>query len=47
MRAFHVPAAGAAPTLSALSEPTAGPGTVLVRVAAAGLNAIDNALIGG
>lgn len=47
MRALHVPAAGEQPQLSELPVPEAAEGTVLVRVKAAGLNAIDNALAAG
>ncbi|MGR7023574.1 alpha/beta hydrolase fold domain-containing protein [Geodermatophilus sp. URMC 62] len=47
MRALHVPAAGAAIELGDLPTPTAGEGTVLIRVKAAGLNALDNGLASG
>jgi NADPH:quinone reductase-like Zn-dependent oxidoreductase len=47
MRALHVPAAGEQPQLSELPVPEAVAGTVLVRVKAAGLNALDNALAAG
>jgi NADPH:quinone reductase-like Zn-dependent oxidoreductase len=47
MRALHVPAAGEQPQLSELPVPEAADGTVLVRVKAAGLNALDNALAAG
>lgn len=47
MRAWNVPDAGAQPTLSELPVPEPGPGSVLVRVKAAGLNAIDAALAAG
>jgi NADPH:quinone reductase-like Zn-dependent oxidoreductase len=47
MRALHVPAAGAQPQLSDLPVPEVADGTVLVRVKAAGLNAVDNALAAG
>ena len=47
MRALHVPAAGAQPELGELPTPTAAEGTVLIRVKAAGLNAIDNGLASG
>jgi len=47
MRALHVPAAGEQPQLSELPVPEPADGTVLVRVKAAGLNAIDNALAAG
>ncbi|MEU5939631.1 zinc-binding dehydrogenase [Micromonospora sp. NPDC047548] len=47
MHALNVPAAGAQPQLSELPVPEVTAGSVLVRVKAAGLNAIDNALAGG
>lgn len=47
MRALNVPAAGEQPQLSDLPVPTPTEGTVLVRVKAVGLNAIDNALAAG
>jgi NADPH:quinone reductase-like Zn-dependent oxidoreductase len=47
VRALHVPAAGEAPRLSELPTPEVADGTVLVRVKAAGLNPIDNAIAGG
>jgi NADPH:quinone reductase-like Zn-dependent oxidoreductase len=47
MRAWNVPAAGAQPTISELPVPEPGPGSVLVRVKAAGLNALDAALAAG
>jgi NADPH:quinone reductase-like Zn-dependent oxidoreductase len=47
MRALHVPAAGEPPTLGELPTPQVGDGEVLVRVKAAGLNAIDNAIAAG
>ena len=47
MRALHVPAAGAQPQLSDLPIPQVADGTVLVRVKAAGLNAVDNAIAAG
>lgn len=47
MRALNVPAAGEQPRLSDLPVPEPVEGTVLVRVKAAGLNAIDNALAAG
>ncbi len=47
MRALHVPAAGAPIELGELPTPTASEGTVLVRVKAAGLNAIDNGIASG
>ena len=47
MRALHVPAAGEEPRLADLPSPEATEGTVLVRVKAAGLNPIDNAVAAG
>ena len=47
MRALHVPTAGASPELGELPTPTAAPGTVLVRVKAAGLNPVDNGIAAG
>ncbi|HEU4423631.1 MAG TPA: NADP-dependent oxidoreductase [Pilimelia sp.] len=47
MRALNVPAAGAQPTVSDLPRPEPAPGTVLVKVKAVGLNALDNALASG
>ncbi len=47
MRALHVPAAGAKPEIGEVPTPTATEGTVLVRVKAAGLNAIDNGIASG
>ena len=47
MRALHVPAAGEQPQLSELPVPEATEGTVVVRVKAAGLNPIDNAVAAG
>jgi len=47
MRALHVPAAGEQPRLSEIPTPEVADGTVLIRVKAAGLNAIDNAIVGG
>ena len=47
MRALHVPAAGEQPQLSDLPTPEATEGTVVIRVKAAGLNPIDNAVAAG
>jgi NADPH:quinone reductase-like Zn-dependent oxidoreductase len=47
MRAVHIPAAGAQPQLGELPKPTVADGTVLIRVEAAGLNPIDNAIVAG
>ncbi|WP_448612819.1 NADP-dependent oxidoreductase [Modestobacter sp. URMC 112] len=47
MRALHVPAAGAQPQLGEVPTPQPTEGTVLVRVKAAGLNPIDNAIAAG
>jgi NADPH:quinone reductase-like Zn-dependent oxidoreductase len=47
MRALHVPAAGESPQLSELPVPAVADGQVLIRVRAAGLNAIDNAIAAG
>ena len=47
MRALHVPAAGAQPEIGEVPSPSATEGTVLVRVKAAGLNAIDNGIAAG
>ena len=47
MRALHIPTAGAAAELGELPTPTAGEGTVLIRVKAVGLNALDNGLASG
>lgn len=47
MRALHVPAAGDQPVLGELPTPTVAEGTVLIRVKAAGLNPIDNAVAAG
>ncbi|MBL7500837.1 NADP-dependent oxidoreductase [Frankia sp. CNm7] len=47
MRALNVPAAGEQPRLSDLPVPAPVEDTVLVRVKAAGLNALDNALAAG
>src|SRR3954452_1844716 len=47
MRALHVPAAGEQPRLSDLPVPEVAEGTVLVRVKAAGLNPVNNAIAAG
>jgi NADPH:quinone reductase-like Zn-dependent oxidoreductase len=47
MRAVHVPAAGAEIEFGEVPAPSATEGSVLVRVKAAGLNAIDNGLASG
>lgn len=47
MKAWHVNAAGDAPAVGELPVPQVGEGTVLVKVKAVGLNAIDNALAAG
>lgn len=47
MRAVHVAAAGQKPALSDLVKPTPAAGEVLVRIAAAALNPMDNALASG
>lgn len=47
MRALHVPAAGEQPQLSELPVPAVTDGAVLIKVKAAGLNAIDNGIAGG
>jgi NADPH:quinone reductase-like Zn-dependent oxidoreductase len=47
MLALTVAAAGAAPTLSEVPVPEVGAGNVLVRVEAAGLNPVDNAIAAG
>jgi NADPH:quinone reductase-like Zn-dependent oxidoreductase len=47
MRALSVPAAGQPPEISEQPVPAATEGTVLVKVKAAGLNALDNALAMG
>ncbi|MFC0531895.1 NADP-dependent oxidoreductase [Phytohabitans kaempferiae] len=47
MRAFQVPAPGKGPELADLPAPEPGEGQVLVRVKAAGLNAIDNWIVAG
>jgi NADPH:quinone reductase-like Zn-dependent oxidoreductase len=47
MRALHVPAAGEQPQLGELPVPEATEGTVVIKVKAAGLNPIDNAVAAG
>ncbi|GEM48676.1 NADP-dependent oxidoreductase [Deinococcus cellulosilyticus] len=47
MRAYQVSAAGEQPQLSDLPTPVPTAGTVLIRVKAAGLNPIDNAVAAG
>lgn len=47
MRAFRVTAAGAAPTLTDLPVPEPGPGEILVRIAACGLNFADLLILRG
>ena len=47
MRALNVPAAGASIELGDVPTPSPSEGTVLIRVKAAGLNAIDNGLAAG
>ena len=47
MRALNVPNAGEQPQLSDLPTPAPTEGTVLIRVKAAGLNPIDNAVAAG
>jgi NADPH:quinone reductase-like Zn-dependent oxidoreductase len=47
MRALHVPAAGEQPQLSELPTPVVADGQVLIKVRAAGLNAVDNAIAAG
>ena len=47
MKALHVPAAGEQPQLSELPVPEVADGHVLVKVKAAGLNAVDNAVAAG
>ena len=47
MRALHVSAAGEQPQLGELPTPEPTEGTVLIRVRAAGLNPIDNAVAAG
>jgi len=47
MRALHVPAEGQQPQLGELPIPAPAEGTVVIRVKAAGLNPIDNAVAAG
>jgi NADPH2:quinone reductase len=47
MRAYLVPAAGLPPTLTDRPEPVPGPGEVLIRVAACGLNFADLLMLKG
>jgi NADPH:quinone reductase-like Zn-dependent oxidoreductase len=47
MRALNVPAAGQQPEVSELPTPEVTDGTVLIKVKAAGLNAIDNGIAAG
>ncbi|GIJ51241.1 NADPH:quinone reductase [Virgisporangium aliadipatigenens] len=47
MRALHVPSAGEKPRIGDLPVPAVTDGTVLIRVRAAGLNPMDNAIAGG
>ena len=47
MRALHVPAPGEKPQIGDLPVPAVTDGTVLIRVRAAGLNPLDNAIGGG
>ncbi|MFG1605073.1 NADP-dependent oxidoreductase [Actinoplanes sp. NPDC049265] len=47
MRALHVPAAGESPRIGDLEIPAVTEGTVLIRVLAAGLNPLDNAIAAG
>jgi NADPH:quinone reductase-like Zn-dependent oxidoreductase len=47
MRALHVPAAGGRPQLSDLPVPEPEEGQILIRVKAAGLNALDNGIAAG
>jgi NADPH:quinone reductase-like Zn-dependent oxidoreductase len=47
MRALHVPAAGDQPQVSDIPTPEVTDGSVLIRVKAAGLNAVDNGIAAG
>jgi NADPH:quinone reductase-like Zn-dependent oxidoreductase len=47
MRALHVPAPGEKPQIGELPRPAVTDGTVLIRVRAAGLNPLDNAIGAG
>ena len=47
MRALFIPASGEPATLAELPTPTPGPGEVLLRVRAAGLNPFDNHIAAG
>jgi NADPH:quinone reductase-like Zn-dependent oxidoreductase len=47
MRAYVVPASGQPPVLTDLPTPVPGPGEVLLRVSAAGLNPFDNHIAAG
>ncbi|MER7786628.1 NADP-dependent oxidoreductase [Streptomyces sp. NPDC097640] len=47
MRALHVPAAGEQPVLAELPTPEVPDGHVLIKIKAAGLNAIDNMIAAG
>jgi NADPH:quinone reductase-like Zn-dependent oxidoreductase len=47
MRALTVLEAGAQPVVADITTPEAGPGTVLVKIKAASLNAVDAAIAGG
>jgi NADPH2:quinone reductase len=47
MRAFRVTQTGTAPTLDTVPQPVAGPGQILVRIAACGLNFADLLMIKG
>ncbi|MFJ8716165.1 NADP-dependent oxidoreductase [Streptomyces violaceus] len=47
MRALHIPEAGGQPVLGELPTPQVAPGHVLIKVRAAGLNPLDNAIAAG